>query len=275
MPLLVRVSPLPALTHSCPHLSPPTYSYSHVRGDGHGGRLQFVGHDVTDVDDLGGLGGTLAGMRADGDSRRPIPRRVPGTLHARTNAQVFCSTPTPLTDGMCGGPVLWRATAQRGTGADTEAGADTDAGAGAGAEAGAEVGEDVIVGMVEGIVPLEYQDKAMRGVRVCLCVSVCMCVCVCVCVCVFLLFPILSIHSHSLSLSLSLSLTPLTPITTAGRVRGVAAHPPLCAELRAGTCRVGRAAAHWRPGGGAGGGGAAHGGVPVPSCLIAVCVCLL
>eukprot|EP00605_Chrysophyceae_sp_TOSAG23-4_P002161 GSChrysophyteH1.ASY1.ANO1.2389.1 assembled CDS len=96
-------------------------------------------HNVTDVSDIGGLGGTLSGMRAMGDQRKPIPQRTLGALHGRTNAQIFCSTSVPLTDGMCGGPV---------------------------SEASANDKSEVIVGMVEGIVPLDYQDKAMRGLAV-------------------------------------------------------------------------------------------------------------
>ena len=124
--------------------------YSYVRGDGLGGRLQFVGHDVTDVNDIGGMGGTLAGMRAHGDNRRPIPQRTLGALHGRTNAQVFCTTSIPLTDGMCGGPVLWDSSKVQPVNDSTNK----------------KSSDDVIVGMVEGIVPLDYQDKALRGLAV-------------------------------------------------------------------------------------------------------------
>jgi hypothetical protein len=143
--------------------------YSYIRSDGYGGKLQFVGHNVTDVSDIGGLGGTLSGMRAMGDQRKPIPQRTLGALHGRTNAQIFCSTSVPLTDGMCGGPVLWDAKGGRAVEVDAAAEADS-AGKGSvvseSSGASANDKSEVIVGMVEGIVPLDYQDKAMRGLAV-------------------------------------------------------------------------------------------------------------
>ena len=144
--------------------------YSHIRSDKHGGKLHFVGHDVTDVTDIGGMGGTLAGMRAQGDNRRPIPQHTLGKLHGRTNAQVFCTTNTPLTDGMCGGPVLWDASprtvrSEKNERSDKPTEIDSTDNSSISSIDG-KSDDHVIVGMVEGIVPLDYHDKAMRGLAV-------------------------------------------------------------------------------------------------------------
>ena len=74
------------------------------------------------------------------------------TLH-----QNFARTERPLTDGMCGGPVLVRKTLSnvRGTAAATAAGA--------GESYAGTTPRDFICGMVEGIVPLHHPDPSLRG----------------------------------------------------------------------------------------------------------------
>jgi hypothetical protein len=67
--------------------------------------------------------------------------RTQGSLHGRTHAQVLCRTNTTLTDGMCGGPVLW------------DSNPDENG-----------VSEETIAGMIEGIVPLTYEDNKIGSV---------------------------------------------------------------------------------------------------------------
>jgi len=130
-----------------------------------GKRLEFVGHDVSDA-------------KADasgGDARRCFPLSTHGHVHGRTQAQLFCQTARPLTEGMCGGPVLTRISAAQ----SVTPAAVTNAGKGKGKSRTAvpiasqsnvhdgDLGNEVaIVGMVEGIVPLDYTDKSMRGLAV-------------------------------------------------------------------------------------------------------------
>jgi len=126
-----------------------------------GARLEFVGHDVNDA-------------KADaspGDSRRCIPLSTHGNVHGRTQAQLFCQTTRPLTEGMCGGPVLTQSSAPQSI---NPAAMSTNAGKSKSRSAvpiasqnNVHSSNDVaIVGMVEGIVPLDYTDKSMRGLAV-------------------------------------------------------------------------------------------------------------
>ena len=103
-----------------------------------GTRLEFIGHDVNDSND-----GT------EGDVRRCVPLSTFGSVHGRTQAQIFCQTSRPLTEGMCGGPVLAHIPMPKSNDNSLST-----------------AGGVAIAGMVEGIVPLDYADKSMRGLAV-------------------------------------------------------------------------------------------------------------
>jgi hypothetical protein len=143
--------------------------YSYIRSDGHGGKLQFVGHKVTDGknDNLGWLSsGSGHPATNNGDLRKPIPQRTFGQLHGRTNSQVFCRTSIELTDGMCGGPVLWDSSTVINKKAATSDSNENENN-GSGSESASDSECEGIVGMTEGIVPLNYEDnKSMRGLAV-------------------------------------------------------------------------------------------------------------
>lgn len=126
-----------------------------------GARLEFVGHDVNDT----------AADLSPVYSRRCIPLSTHGSIHGRTHAQLFCKTQRPLTEGMCGGPVLAQISAPQNT-SKPAVGSRAATGKGRTAVPIASPGttqsgdEVAVVGMVEGIVPLDYADKSMRGLAV-------------------------------------------------------------------------------------------------------------
>lgn len=69
------------------------------------------------------------------DVRKVVPRVVDGKIARRSAQQVFVETSSILTDGMCGGPVV-----------------ATPGGAG-----------KMVVGMTEGIVPIDSPYEDIRG----------------------------------------------------------------------------------------------------------------
>jgi len=103
-----------------------------------GSSLSFHGHEMISPPFM--LGGERERGKGEEeeDNRKPEPRVVSGRLGTRSKHQVFATTSTSLTDGMCGGCVL--------------------------SEERETAGE--VVGVVEGIVPLDYPLEAVRGMAV-------------------------------------------------------------------------------------------------------------
>lgn len=161
---------------------------SHTNTTG-GTRLEFVGHEVSE--------GSADGMELAGGQKNCIPRTTWGDIHARTQAQLFCKTAKTLTEGMCGGPVLAHVTSPMSTPVCISSNLDVAANESS-ATAKAEADDPVnipmrkikpkrsavsvlslndktgkaavagiyVAGMTEGIVPLTYHDKSMRGLAV-------------------------------------------------------------------------------------------------------------
>ncbi len=79
------------------------------------------------------------------DQRVMIPRLASGQLLGRTPHQIFCRTTPVLTNGMCGGPVMWVGNLG---GKNTRGKRNT------------------VVGMVEGIVPADHPQVGLREAAV-------------------------------------------------------------------------------------------------------------
>jgi hypothetical protein len=90
-----------------------------------GDSLVFHGHDVRGGDHF---------SSESGDDRKPYPCVVSGNYFSRTAHQSFSKTLPVLTDGMCGGPVLF-----------------------------AEQGVSKVCGIVEGIVPTSHPSDDLKG----------------------------------------------------------------------------------------------------------------
>lgn len=92
-----------------------------------GERIEFHGHEVV-TDESSANADTIEGK----DNRLSVPKVYAGEIHGRSAHQTFCSSfGTPLSQGMCGGPVI----GSRGS----------------------------ICGMVEGIVPVDHSDESLQG----------------------------------------------------------------------------------------------------------------
>ncbi len=114
-----------------------------------GSELLFMGHRV-------------AGITSDErDSRKPVPTSVTGQLLSALplvkGQQVFARTAEVLTDGMCGGPVLCLQQEQQQEGQGQ--------GQGQGGVAAAAVAV-AAAGILEGIVPTNHDNEALRGLAV-------------------------------------------------------------------------------------------------------------
>ena len=132
-------------------------------------------------------------MTDDGtDLRRPYPRTASGVIHSRNKGnQVFIRTSPILTLGMCGGPVIKKFSIESinensitGTkSADTKSGGGggvqpasrkksrdgaSTSDSGSNSSAGNSMSNtdgmmDMVCGVVEGIVPVDFQLEAMQG----------------------------------------------------------------------------------------------------------------
>lgn len=101
--------------------------------------LSFHGHEIV---------GLPPASPEEDDLRRLVPLMMSGSVAGRTPHQTFASTPSPLPEGTCGGPVLARV-----KGSSNKGGAGSS-------------GEEVCVGVLEGIVPADFKIEAIRDMAV-------------------------------------------------------------------------------------------------------------
>lgn len=94
-----------------------------------GDNLIFHGHDVRGGDEFNNY---------NSDDRKPYPCTVNGHYYYKTISQSFSKTEPVLTDGMCGGPVLYSNNGDK----------------------------SKVCGMVEGIVPTNHPDDGLKGLAV-------------------------------------------------------------------------------------------------------------
>lgn len=125
------------------------------------------------------------------DLRRPYPRQATGVVHSRTNDQLFLKTDPTLVLGMCGGPVclsvsdddmLKKGSSSTDTSTSTISGVQPMSRKKKTPVNSLPVSNNVtqpfsesltetmkphtLIGVVEGIVPLEYPDPSMQGLAV-------------------------------------------------------------------------------------------------------------
>eukprot|EP01041_Mallomonas_annulata_P000350 gene350-628_t len=105
--------------------------YSEATPAAVGTRLSCHGHEVVNPD----IGFSDTTVEDADDNRKPEPRIVSGSIFRRSQHQVFASMSYPLTDGMCGGPVV-------------------------------EDDNGTAIGVLEGIVPLDHVSDELRGAAV-------------------------------------------------------------------------------------------------------------
>ena len=92
------------------------------------------------------MGGTPGGGPNDTDDRIPVPRVINGKIEVNSPFQSFCRSKTVLAEGMCGGPVIVDVPMDGHNGASHAKG-----------------GKEFVYGIVDGIIPVDHPNRALRG----------------------------------------------------------------------------------------------------------------